>query len=101
VNDDPEVFFVEDDEESDFGTGTAYDIFAPPGPIGVVVDTTQAGPIVHSLKKSSPMQGLISPGDLILALDGKDVRRMNAATFTRLMAKRYRAVRAKVHLDAA
>jgi hypothetical protein len=90
VNDDPEVFFEEDDEESDFGTGTAYDVFAPPGPIGIVVDTTQAGPIVHSLKKSSPMQGLISPGDLILALDGKDVRRMNAATLTKLMAKRSR-----------
>jgi hypothetical protein len=88
VNDNPEVFLEEDDEESEIGTGIAYDVFAPQGPIGIVVDTTQAGPIVHSLKKSSPMQGLISPGDLILALDGKDVRRMNAATLTKLMAKK-------------
>lgn len=90
VNDDPEVFFEEDDEESDVETGNAYDVFAPPGPIGIVVDTTQAGPIVHSLKKSSPMQGLINPGDLILALDDNDVRRMDAATLTKLMAKKSR-----------
>ena len=101
VNDDPEVFFEEDEEESDIETGTAYDVFAPQGPIGIVVDTTEAGPIVHSLKKSSPMQGLIRPGDLILALDGKDVRRMNAATLTKLMAKKSRQTERKFTLMAS
>jgi C-terminal processing protease CtpA/Prc len=101
VNDDPEVFFEEDDEESEhFETGTAYDVFAPSGPIGIVVDTTQAGPIVHSLKKSSPMQGLISPGDLIVALDDKDVRRMDAATLTKLMAKKSQQTERKFTLMA-
>ena len=66
----------------------AYDVFAPPGAIGIVVDTTEKGCIVHSLKKSSPMQGLINRGDLIIALDDFDVRNMSAASLTKLMAKK-------------
>lgn len=65
-----------------------YDVFAPPGPIGIVVDTIDKGCIVHSLKKTSPMQGLINPGDLIVALDDFDVRQMDAASLTKLMAKK-------------
>lgn len=79
------------DEESSTGgynqPGT-YDVLAPPGAIGLVVDTAKQGPVVHSLKKNSPMIGLINPGDLIVALDDQDVRKMNAASLTRLMAKK-------------
>lgn len=65
-----------------------YDVFAPAGPIGIVVDTIEKGCVVHSLKKTSPMQGLINPGDLIVALDDFDVRKMDAASLTKLMAKK-------------
>ena len=65
-----------------------YDVFAPAGPIGIVVDTTKYGPAVHSLKRTSPMLGLINPGDLIIALDDEDTRGMTAATLTRLMARK-------------
>jgi hypothetical protein len=65
-----------------------YDVFAPAGPIGIVVDTTKHGPAVHSLKRTSPMLGLINPGDLIVALDDEDTRGMTAATLTRLMARK-------------
>ncbi len=65
-----------------------YDVFAPPGPLGMVVDTVEKGCIVHSLKKTSPMQGLINPGDLIVALDDFDVRKMDAASLTKLMAQK-------------
>jgi hypothetical protein len=68
--------------------GIGYDVFAPPGPLGMVVDTVEKGCIVHSLKKNSPMEGLISPGDLIVALDDFDVRKMDAASLTKLMAKK-------------
>jgi hypothetical protein len=68
--------------------GIGYDVFAPPGPLGMVVDTTDKGCIVHSLKKNSPIQDLVSPGDLIVALDDFDVRKMDAATLTKLMAKK-------------
>lgn len=65
-----------------------YDVFAPAGPIGIVVDTTKYGPAVHSLKPTSPMLGLINPGDLIVGLDDEDTRGMTAATLTRLMARK-------------
>lgn len=65
-----------------------YDVFAPAGPIGIIVDTTKNGPAVHSLKQTSPMLGLINPGDLIVALDDEDTRGMTAATLTRLMAQK-------------
>jgi hypothetical protein len=77
-----------------------YDVFAPSGPIGIVVDTTKEGPSVHSLKSTSPMLGLINPGDLIIALDDEDTRNMTAATLTRLMAKKSRQKERKITLLA-
>lgn len=77
-----------------------YDVFAPSGPIGIVVDTGNEGPAVHSLKSTSPMLGLINPGDLIIALDDEDTRNMTAASLTRLMAKKSRAKERKITLLA-
>jgi hypothetical protein len=64
-----------------------YDVFAPAGALGIVVDTTRDGPVVHSMKSTSPLLGLMSPGDLIVGLDDIDTRSMTAATLTRAMAK--------------
>jgi len=66
----------------------AYDVFAPPGSLGIVVDTNEKGCYIHSLKKVSPMLGLMNRGDLIIALDDFDVRNMSAASLTKLMAKK-------------
>jgi hypothetical protein len=77
-----------------------YDVFAPAGPIGIVVDTTKEGPAVHSLKSTSPMLGLINPGDLIVGLDDQDTRGMTAATLTRLMAKKSSQKERKITLLA-
>lgn len=79
--------------------GGLYDVFAPPGPIGIVVDTTKDGPAVHSLKRTSPMLGLINPGDLIVALDDIDARGMTAATLTQLMAKKSSQKERKITLQ--
>lgn len=76
----------------------SYDVFAPSGPIGIVVDTSKNGPAVHSLKSTSPMLGLINPGDLIIALDDEDTRKMTAASLTRLMAKKSRQKERKITL---
>eukprot|EP00977_Amphora_coffeiformis_P022178 scaffold10570_cov176-Amphora_coffeaeformis.AAC.28 len=75
-----------------------YDVLAPPGPIGIVVDTTGNGPAVHSLKNTSPMIGLIAPGDLIVGLDDTDTRGMTAATLTRLMAQKANQKERKITL---
>ncbi|EJK77966.1 hypothetical protein THAOC_00161, partial [Thalassiosira oceanica] len=68
--------------------GKTYDIYAPAGPLGIIIDTTPEGPMIHSLKPTSHLLGKVSPGDLIVGLDNVDTRNMTAATFTRLMAKR-------------
>jgi hypothetical protein len=88
------IYYDDDDKASSVAPSSvalaacAYDVFAPSGAIGIVVDTTNKGCIVHSLKKSSPMQGMMNPGDLIIALDDFDVRKMNAASLAKLMAKK-------------
>lgn len=77
-----------------------YDVFAPSGPLGIVVDTTRNGPVVHSTKPTSPLLNLISSGDLIVGLDDMDTRSMTAATLTRLMAKRSHQPERKITLLA-
>ena len=78
-----------------------YDVFAPSGALGIVVDTTKDGPAVHSLKQTSPMLGLINPGDLIVGLDAQDTRSMTAATLTRLMASKSNQKERKITLLAS
>ena len=65
-----------------------FDVYAPPGPLGIIIETTNKGPIIHSLKPLSQLQGSVNPGDLIVALNGEDTQKMTAATFTRLMASK-------------
>lgn len=77
-----------------------YDVYAPPGPLGIVVDTTKDGPIVHSLKYTSALLGQVGSGDLIVGLDDMDTRSMTAATLTRLMAKRSNQSQRKITLLA-
>ena len=77
-----------------------YDVFAPSGPLGIVVDTSKNGPLVHSMKPTSSLLGLVSPGDLIVGLDDMDTRSMTAATLTRLMAKRSNQPERKITLLA-
>ena len=78
-----------------------YDCYAPPGPLGVVIDTTPEGPMVHSLKPTSRLAGLLQRGDLVVGLDDIDTRGMTAATLTRLMAKRSQQAQRKITLLSA
>jgi len=94
-DDDDDVNGNDNDKESSVApnvvaesSALSYDVFAPPGALGIVVDTTEKGCIVYSLKKSSPLQGLMNRGDVIIGLDNFDVRNMSAALLTKLMAKK-------------
>lgn len=60
----------------------------PPGPLGIVIDTSNKGPMVHSIKPNSIMNGVLLPGDIIIGLDGKDTRGMTAPLLTSLMANK-------------
>jgi len=75
-----------------------YDAYAPPGSLGIVVDTTPDGPVVHSLKIDSPLIGMVHVGDVIVALDDIDTRVMDAGSLTRLMMKKSEQHQRKITL---
>lgn len=64
------------------------DCWAPPGKLGVVIDSTPRGPVVHEVKGGSPLEGVIFAGDRIIAVDDNDTRSMTASAVTKMMAKK-------------
>ncbi|KAL7534635.1 hypothetical protein ACHAXR_006001 [Thalassiosira sp. AJA248-18] len=69
------------------------DIIAPPGKLGIIIDTCSEGPVVHSVKPSSPLVGLIFKGDLVVAVDDEDTREWSAHYLTKLVAKKSKCER--------
>jgi hypothetical protein len=61
--------------------------YAPPGKLGIVIDTTLKGPVVHSINPGSPLEGVVWPGDRIVAIDDVDCQTMSATAITDLMVK--------------
>ena len=61
--------------------------FAPPGRLGIVIDTTVEGPVIHKVNPGSPLEGIVWPGDIIVAIDDTDTRALTANEITALMAK--------------
>jgi len=64
------------------------DCFAPKGKLGVVIDTTKDGPVVFEIKPGSVVEGVLFPGDKIIAVDDVDTRHMSASAVTQIMARR-------------
>lgn len=60
--------------------------FAPPGKLGITIDTTARGPIVHTVNPGSPLEGILWPGDMLVAIDDEDCRTLSAAAITERMA---------------
>ncbi|KAL7567124.1 hypothetical protein ACA910_009451 [Epithemia clementina (nom. ined.)] len=65
------------------------EISAPPGKLGVVIDTpNQGAPVVHAVKDSSVIANLISVGDQLIMVDDIDVSDMTAIKVSKLISKR-------------
>lgn len=64
-----------------------HTIVAPPGKLGIVIDTTIDGPVVFKVNPGSPLEGHLFPGDIIIAIDGVETRAMSAMEITSLMVK--------------
>jgi hypothetical protein len=62
-------------------------VLAPPGKLGIVIDTTLEGPVVHKVNPQSPLEGTLFPGDIIVAIDDVDTRAMSASAITALMVR--------------
>lgn len=67
--------------------GQIREVMAPPGKLGIVIETTLEGPLVHKVNPSSPLVGLVFEGDLISAIDDVDTRAMSASAITALMVR--------------
>jgi membrane-associated protease RseP (regulator of RpoE activity) len=65
------------------------EIFAPPGKLGVVIDTPDDGaPVVHAVKDSSAIANKIKVGDKLVAVDDEDVRSMTAIKVSKLISRK-------------
>jgi len=65
------------------------DIFAPPGKLGVVIDTPDEGaPVVHAIKDSSVIADKLKVGDKLIAVDGEDVRAMTAIKVSKVISRK-------------
>jgi len=62
-------------------------VMVPPGKLGVVIDTTLEGPVVHKINPQSPVEGKLFLGDIIVAVDDVDTRAMSATAITQLMVR--------------
>ncbi len=61
---------------------------APPGRLGIVIDSTRYGPIIHDVKARSPMENILFAGDRILSVDDIDTTRMTASEVTKIMTQK-------------
>ncbi|KAL3822119.1 LOW QUALITY PROTEIN: hypothetical protein ACHAXA_011897 [Cyclostephanos tholiformis] len=68
-------------------------VFAPPGKIGVAIDVLNGQPVVHKVRKGSPLEKMLQPNDIILAIDDEDMSCMSAADVTNKMVRRMDRVR--------
>mmetsp|Transcript_8979 Transcript_8979/g.12740 ORF Transcript_8979/g.12740 Transcript_8979/m.12740 type:complete len:729 (+) Transcript_8979:201-2387(+) len=63
------------------------DVMAPPGKLGIVVDTSVNGPIVVRVKPGSPVLTLVDVGDIIVAINDVDTRALTADSISDLMVR--------------
>ena len=64
-------------------------VLAPPGKLGVVIDTPDDGPpVVHAVKESSSVARMVRVGDTLVAVDDEDVRNMTAIDVSKLISRK-------------
>lgn len=65
------------------------EIIAPPGKLGVVIDTPQGGvPMVHAIKETSILADRIRVGDRLLSVDGDDTTHLTSIQVSKIISSR-------------
>jgi len=86
--------FTDDESfERMYGGGEADDerieLVAPPGKLGVVIDTPLSGiPMVHAIKDTSVLSGQVLIGDKLVSVDGTDTTQMSAIRVSKLISSK-------------
>lgn len=62
------------------------EITAPPGKLGVTIESGRYGPVVESVSARCPID--VYPGDVIIKVDGRDVSKLNARAVMKMFATR-------------
>jgi len=93
--------FSEDQEYEKIYAGRIerIEVVAPPGKLGVVIDTPQQGrPIVHAIKDTSVLADQVMLGDALITMDGVDTTHMSAMTVSKLISSKAQFERVLVFL---
>ncbi len=90
--------FEEDNSfEQMYGEEERIEITAPPGKLGVVIDTPMNGvPMVHAIKETSVLGSRIRIGDKLVSVDGEDTTQMSAIRVSKLISSK--AMNPKRHM---
>ena len=62
--------------------------YAPPGKVGLAIDTKNGQPVIHQVRDNSPLVGVLRHLDVIVGIDDIDTSSMTAADITQLMNER-------------
>lgn len=66
-----------------------YSVFAPPGPLGLIVDNSpDGGTFIVDVKDASPLKHMVGVGDKIVQLDGVDTRKKSAVALGQWIAQK-------------
>jgi hypothetical protein len=60
---------------------------APPGKLGIVVDTTEDGPKVDEVGRYSALKGMLYPGEVVIGINDVNTRSMSAKRLSEVLAE--------------
>lgn len=60
-------------------------IIAPPGRLGITIDTTESGQVVHSVESDSPLKDQIHSGEYIIAINDVVTKSMSSDAISALL----------------
>lgn len=77
-------------DESDTPKEELFEIYAPAGKLGVILDTPggEGPPVVHEIRPNSVLEDELKVGDRVIAIDDEDVRKMSANKVSKLISRK-------------
>jgi len=80
-----------------YGEDERIDVIAPPGKLGIVIDTPMNGfPMVHAIKETSVLSDRVRIGDKLVSVDGEDTTELSAIRVSKLISSK--AMNAQRHM---
>mmetsp|Transcript_4980 Transcript_4980/g.9479 ORF Transcript_4980/g.9479 Transcript_4980/m.9479 type:complete len:761 (-) Transcript_4980:199-2481(-) len=86
-----DLSLFEEDNSFDrmYGEDERIEVIAPPGKLGVVIDTPMNGaPMVHAIKETSVLADRVRIGDRLISVDGQDTTEMSAIRVSKLISSK-------------